>query len=44
MDDKEKSVCDECDHEDEWDCRFCCARCMELYGECQNEECDPMDL
>lgn len=44
MDDKKKSVCDDCDHGDEWSCMFCCARCKELYGPCPNEECDPMDL
>lgn len=41
---KEPSVCDDCEHGDHWECMFCCARCYELYGECPNPDCDPMDI
>lgn len=23
------SVCDNCDHNDYWECYFCCAKCIE---------------
>ena len=40
---EETSVCDGCDL-DGWDCNFCCAKCIEDFGECPNPECDPYDL
>lgn len=41
---KEPSGCDDCENGDHWECMFCCARCYELYGECTNPDCDPMDI
>lgn len=38
------SVCDDCERADYWECRFCCAKCYEDYGECPNPDCDPMDI
>lgn len=37
------SVCDGCEL-DGWDCAFCCARCIEEYGECPDPDCDPWDV
>lgn len=42
--DEEYSVCDDCDRMDVWECRFCCAKCIEDYGECPDESCNPMDI
>ena len=42
--DKEPSVCDDCERGDYWDCYFCCKRCIEKYGECPDPDCDPMDI
>lgn len=45
MIENEKSVCDDCEHGDVWECQFCCERCYELYGECPfPDSCDPMDI
>ena len=41
-DDKEPSVCDDCEIGDGWECHFCCSKCYEDYGECPNNDCDPM--
>lgn len=38
------SICDDCERADYWECRFCCAKCYEDYGECPNPDCDPMDI
>lgn len=39
------SVCDTCDHNDDyWECRYCCAKCIEDFGECPNPDCDPWDI
>lgn len=40
----EPSVCDNCDQHDYWECHFCCPRCYEFFGECPDEDCDPMDI
>lgn len=43
----EPSVCDNCwnkDIGDPWECRFCCPKCYEDYGECPDDDCDPMDI
>ena len=40
--DKEPSVCDDCERGDYWECYFCCAKCIEDYGECPDPDCDPM--
>ena len=42
--DEERSVCDDCDHGDAWECQFCCNKCYEDYGECPNPDCDPCDI
>ena len=42
--DEERSVCDDCDHGDAWECQFCCNKCYEDYGECPNPDCDPWDI
>ena len=42
--DKEPSVCDDCERGDYWECQFCCAKCIEEYGECPDPDCDPMDI
>ena len=39
---KEPSVCDNCERGDYWECYFCCAKCIEDYGECPDPECDPI--
>ena len=45
MNDEERSVCDDCEHGDIWECRFCCAKCLEDYGDCPfPDNCDPMDI
>ena len=41
---EERSVCDDCDHGDVWECQFCCNKCYEDYGECPNPDCDPWDI
>ena len=42
---EERSVCDDCDlGSDGWECRFCCAKCYEDFGECPDPGCDPMDI
>ena len=43
-DDKEPSVCDDCEISDGWECHYCCSKCYEDYGECPNPDCDPMDI
>ena len=40
--DKKPSVCDNCERGDYWECYFCCAKCIEDYGECPNPDCDPI--
>lgn len=40
----ERSVCDDCERADYWECGFCCAKCYEDYGECHNPDCDPRDI
>ena len=40
----EPSVCDNCERGDEWECRYCCSKCYEDYGECPDPNCDPMDI
>ena len=42
--DKEYSVCDDCDMGDYWECYHCCRRCYEVYGDCPDPDCDPMDI
>lgn len=42
--DDEPSVCDGCETGDTWECQFCCAKCIEDYGDCPNPDCDPMDI
>lgn len=42
--DREYSVCDDCAIGDEWECKFCCDKCYEDYGECPNPDCDLMDI
>lgn len=44
MTEKEYSICDECERKDAWECEFCCAKCMEDFGECPDPDCDPMDI
>lgn len=39
--DEERSVCDDCERGDAWECQFCCDKCYEDYGECPNPDCDP---
>ena len=41
---EEESVCDTCEHGDVWECHFCCAHCYEVYGECPDKDCNPMDI
>ena len=41
---RESAVCDDCEIGDGWECRFCCSKCYENYGECPNPDCDPMDI
>ena len=42
--DKEPSVCDDCEHSDVWEYEFCCKKCLEDFGECPDPYCDPMDI
>ena len=44
MEDLERSVCDDCEHGDVWECRFCCAKCIEDFGECPDDLCDRNDM
>ena len=38
------NVCDDCEIGDSLKCQFCCSRCYEVYDECPNPDCDPMDI
>lgn len=41
---KERSVCDDCKLSDNWECHFCCLKCIEDYGECQDPDCEARDI
>lgn len=42
--DEERSVCDDCERGDTWECQFCRDKYYENYGECPNPDCDPWDI
>ena len=38
---EDKSVCADCEiQHDFWDCKYCCKKCYEDYGECPDPDCD----
>ena len=44
MIEENKSVCDDCEIGDTWECQRCCLKCYEGFDDCPDPDCNPWDL